>query len=114
MLHTNRGTLFLEHPAASATYFDLEYHHYEMLVKHCERIKCITVLLLGVLILYNLFKERACRLHASCRRDGFKEWLEFTFSLLVHNLLVFILLTKQSLYLGMRGALFVEADPIET
>jgi hypothetical protein len=57
------GALFLEDAVVSATYFDLEEHHYEMFVvfnkmleKHCERNKCRTVLPQGIMTFCNLFK----------------------------------------------------------
>jgi hypothetical protein len=56
----------LEDPVASATYFNLEEHHYgmfgvfnKMLEKHCELNKCRTALPQGILIFCNLFKQRA-------------------------------------------------------
>jgi hypothetical protein len=66
---TKRGPFFLEDPAASATYFDIEDRHYEMFVafnklleKHCERNKCHSALPQAIVIFCNLFLSRTGRL----------------------------------------------------
>jgi hypothetical protein len=63
------GHFLLEDPVASATYFDLEEHHYEMsgvlnkmLEKHCEQNKCRTELPQGSTIFRSLFKQRVAML----------------------------------------------------
>jgi hypothetical protein len=57
----------LEDTVASAAYFDLEEHHYEMfgvfnkmLEKHSERNKCQTALPQDIMIFFNLFREQIC------------------------------------------------------